>query len=75
MSLNYLAPAPYASFVTRNGSFQADANALISNVGAGLPRKAPAPAIWRRRPIDRTCSPPQNAIRTPPNASNGGGTR
>ena len=36
MSLNYLAPAPYASFVTRNGSFQADANALISNVGAGL---------------------------------------
>ena len=36
MALNYLAPAPYASFVTRNGAFQADANALISNVGAGL---------------------------------------
>ena len=36
MSLNYLAPAPYASFVTRNGAFQADANALISNVAAGL---------------------------------------
>ena len=35
MALNYLAPAPYASFVTRNGSFQADGNALISNVGAG----------------------------------------
>ena len=36
MSLNYLAPAPYASFNTRNGAFQADANALISNVAAGL---------------------------------------
>ena len=35
MALNYLAPAPYASFVTRNGSFQADGNALISNVGVG----------------------------------------
>jgi hypothetical protein len=35
MGLNYLAPAPYASFVTRNGAFQADVNALISNVGAG----------------------------------------
>ncbi len=35
MALNYLAPAPYASFVTRNGGFQADANALVSNVGAG----------------------------------------
>ena len=35
MALNYLAPAPYASFVTRNGAFQADANGLISNVGAG----------------------------------------
>ena len=35
MALNYLAPAPYASFVTRNGAFQADANALVSNVGAG----------------------------------------
>ena len=35
MALNYLAPAPYAAFVTRNGAFQADANALISNVGAG----------------------------------------
>ncbi len=36
MALNYLAPAPYASFVTRNGAFQADGNGLISNVGAGL---------------------------------------
>src|SRR5208283_4501127 len=36
MALNYLAPAPYASFVTRNGAFQADANGLISNVGAGV---------------------------------------
>jgi hypothetical protein len=36
MALNYLAPAPYASFVTRNGAFQADANGLISKVGAGL---------------------------------------
>ena len=35
MALNYLAPAPYASFVTRNGAFQADANGLISNVGSG----------------------------------------
>ena len=35
MALNYLAPAPYASFVTRNGAFQADGNGLISNVGAG----------------------------------------
>jgi hypothetical protein len=35
MALNYLAPAPYASFVTRNGAFQADVNALISNVAAG----------------------------------------
>jgi hypothetical protein len=31
MALNYRAPAPYAAFVTRNGAFQADANALISN--------------------------------------------
>lgn len=36
MALNYLAPAPYASIVTRNGAFQADGNALVSNVGAGL---------------------------------------
>lgn len=36
MALNYLAPAPYASFVTRNGVFQADGNGLISNVGAGV---------------------------------------
>ncbi len=36
MPLNYLAPAPYASFVTRNGAFQADANGLISNVGSGV---------------------------------------
>ena len=36
MALNYLAPAPYASFVTRNGAFQADANGLISKVGAGM---------------------------------------
>jgi hypothetical protein len=35
MALNYLAPAPYASFVTRNGAFQADGNGLISNVSAG----------------------------------------
>ncbi len=35
MALNYLAPAPYASFVTRNGAFQADGNGLISNVGVG----------------------------------------
>jgi len=35
MALNYLAPSPYAAFVTRNGSFQADGNALISNVGVG----------------------------------------
>ncbi len=35
MALTYLAPAPYASFITRNGAFQADANALVSNVGAG----------------------------------------
>ena len=35
MSINYLAPSPYASFVTRNGAFQADVNGLISNVGAG----------------------------------------
>jgi hypothetical protein len=35
MALNYLAPAPYASFVTRNGAFQADGNGLISNVAAG----------------------------------------
>ena len=35
MALNYLAPAPYASFVTRNGAFQADGNGLISNVGMG----------------------------------------
>jgi len=35
MGLNYLAPSPYASFVTRNGAFQADANGLISNVGMG----------------------------------------
>lgn len=35
MGLNYLAPSPYASFVTRGGSYQADANGLISNVGAG----------------------------------------
>jgi hypothetical protein len=36
MALNYLAPAPHASFVTRNGVFQADGNGLISNVGAGV---------------------------------------
>ncbi len=35
MALNYLAAAPYASFVTRNGAFQADGNGLISNVGMG----------------------------------------
>jgi hypothetical protein len=35
MPLNYLAPAPYASFVTRNGAFQADVNGLISNVEPG----------------------------------------
>ena len=35
MPLNYLAAAPYASFVTRNGAFQADGNGLISNVGTG----------------------------------------
>ncbi|MBV9286364.1 MAG: hypothetical protein JO288_00835 [Hyphomicrobiales bacterium] len=35
MALNYLAPSPYAAFVTRNGSFQADGNSLIANVGAG----------------------------------------
>jgi hypothetical protein len=33
--INYLAPAPYAIFHTRNGVFQADGNGLISNVGAG----------------------------------------
>ena len=36
MALNYLAPSPYASIVTRNGAFQADVNGLISNVGAGM---------------------------------------
>ena len=36
MALNYLAPAPYALFFTRNGAFQADGNALISNVNTGL---------------------------------------
>jgi hypothetical protein len=35
MGLNYLAPTPYSTFVTRNGTFQADANGLISNVSAG----------------------------------------
>ena len=35
MGLNYLAPSPYASFLTRNGAFQADVNGLISNVGVG----------------------------------------
>ena len=35
MVLNYLAPAPYAVFHTRNGVFQADGNSLISNIGAG----------------------------------------
>jgi hypothetical protein len=35
MGINYLAPTPYSSFVTRSGSFQADANGLISNVGPG----------------------------------------
>ena len=35
MALNYLAAAPYASFVTRNGTFHADGNGLISNVNAG----------------------------------------
>lgn len=35
MPLNYLAPSPYAAIVTRNGAFQADSNALISNVAAG----------------------------------------
>ena len=35
MPINYLAPTPYAAIVTRNGAFQADANALISNVAAG----------------------------------------
>jgi hypothetical protein len=36
MGLNYLAPTPYASLVTRGGAFQADANGLISNVPAGM---------------------------------------
>ena len=36
MALNYLAPSPYASIVTRNGNFQADVNGLISNVSAGM---------------------------------------
>jgi hypothetical protein len=36
MGINYLAPSPYASFVTRNGTFQADVNGLINNVGTGL---------------------------------------
>ena len=36
MALNYLAPSPYASIVTRNGAFQADVNGLISSVGAGM---------------------------------------
>ena len=35
MGLNYLAPSPYAAFVTRSGSFQADSNGLISNVASG----------------------------------------
>jgi hypothetical protein len=35
MSINYLAPSPYASFATRNGNFQADVNGLVSNVGIG----------------------------------------
>ncbi|HTZ67937.1 MAG TPA: hypothetical protein VMB83_10810 [Roseiarcus sp.] len=35
MALNYLAPAPYAIFHTRNGVFQADGNGLVSNVGPG----------------------------------------
>ncbi len=35
MGLNYLAPAPFASFVTRNGVLQADVNGLIANVGPG----------------------------------------
>ena len=35
MAINYLAPAPYGSFVTSTGSFQADANGLIANVGPG----------------------------------------
>jgi hypothetical protein len=35
MALNYFAPAPYASFGTRKGAFQADGNGLISNVGMG----------------------------------------
>jgi len=35
MGINYLAPTPYASFITRNGAFTADVNGLISNVGAG----------------------------------------
>jgi len=35
MALNYLAPAPYASFVTRNGAYQADGNGLVSGVAAG----------------------------------------
>jgi hypothetical protein len=35
MGLNYLAPSPYAAFVTRKGTFQADVNGLIANVGPG----------------------------------------
>jgi hypothetical protein len=35
VALNYLAPAPFALFHTRNGVFQADGNGLISNVGPG----------------------------------------
>jgi hypothetical protein len=35
VALNYLAPAPYAIFHTRNGVFQADGNGLISSIGPG----------------------------------------
>jgi hypothetical protein len=35
MALSYLAPSPYSMFYTRNGSFQADGNSLVSNVAAG----------------------------------------
>jgi hypothetical protein len=35
MALNYLASSPHSLFYTRNGSFQADGNGLISNVNAG----------------------------------------
>lgn len=34
-SINFLAPAPYAQFSTRNGNYSADANGFISNVPTG----------------------------------------